>query len=62
MHHSKKVVKETANECRISLHVMVNTELVMQLLSYGSGVKVLKPNALAERVKTELKKAIAQYH
>ena len=61
LHHSQQVVKETATECRISLQVMVNTELVMQLLSYGSGVKVLKPATPAERIKSELKKSVEQY-
>jgi predicted DNA-binding transcriptional regulator YafY len=61
LHHSQRVVKETSAECRISLEVMVNTELVMQLLSYGSGLRVLKPHSLAERIKTELKKAVDQY-
>jgi predicted DNA-binding transcriptional regulator YafY len=62
LHHSQKVVKQTETECRISLDVMINTELVMQLLSYGAGVKVLKPASLASRIESELKKAIAQYH
>jgi predicted DNA-binding transcriptional regulator YafY len=61
LHHSQQVVKETDTECRISMQVMVNTELVMQLLSYGSGAKVLKPASLAERIKSELKKSIEQY-
>ena len=61
LHHSQQVVKETDTECRISLQVMINTELVMQLLSYGAGVKVLKPASLAERIKSELKKSVAQY-
>ena len=61
LHHSQKVVKETDTECQISLQVMVNTELEMQLLSYGSGVRVLKPASLAQRIKTELKKSIARY-
>ena len=61
LHHSQQVVKETDTECRISLQVMVNTELVMQILSYGSGVRVLKPTSLAERIKTELKKALEEY-
>jgi predicted DNA-binding transcriptional regulator YafY len=62
LHHSQQVVKETDTECRISLQVMINTELVMQLLSYGSGVQVLKPASLAEKIKSELKKSISQYH
>jgi predicted DNA-binding transcriptional regulator YafY len=61
LHHSQKVVKETNSECQISLQVIVNTELVMQLLSYGAGVRVLRPASLAQRLKDELKKSIAQY-
>ena len=61
LHHSQQVVKETDTECRVSLQVMVNTELVMQILSYGSGVRVLKPTSLTERIKTELKKALEEY-
>ena len=61
LHHSQQIVKETDTECRISLQVMINTELVMQLLSYGAGVRVLKPASLAERIKTELKKALEEY-
>ena len=62
MHHSQKIIKETATECRVSLQVMVNTELAMQLLSYGAGVKVLKPHSLVQRIKSELKKTVNQYH
>jgi predicted DNA-binding transcriptional regulator YafY len=61
LHHSQKVVKETKTETRISLDVMINTELVMQLLSYGSGVKVLKPASLVSRIKTEIEKALKSY-
>jgi len=61
LHHSQQVVKETATECRISLQVMINTELVMQLLSYGAGVRVMKPSSLVSRVKGELEKAIEGY-
>ena len=61
LHHSQQLVKETDTGCRISLQVMVNTELIMQLLSYGAGVKVLKPASLVERVRAELKGAMEQY-
>ena len=61
LHHSQRVVKETKTECRVSLDVMPNTELLMQLLSYGANVKVIKPLSLAIRLKVELKKAWGQY-
>jgi predicted DNA-binding transcriptional regulator YafY len=61
LHHSQQVVRETKTECRISLQVMINPELVMQILSYGANVKVLKPASLAEQIKGILKKSLAQY-
>ncbi|MFN8278203.1 MAG: WYL domain-containing protein [Chitinophagales bacterium] len=61
LHHSQQVVKETKTETRLSLHVAVNTELVMQLLSYGAQVKVLKPASLAERMKREAELLMERY-
>jgi predicted DNA-binding transcriptional regulator YafY len=61
LHHSQQMVKETKTECRISLEVMINRELEMQLLSYGAGVKVLKPTSLAVRIKSEIKKSLEHY-
>jgi predicted DNA-binding transcriptional regulator YafY len=61
LHHSQQVVKETKTECRISLDVMINHELVSQLLSYGPQVRVLKPQSLVQKIKDELKKSADQY-
>lgn len=51
IHHSQQIVKETKAELRVSLELVVNTELKMQLLSYGANVKVLQPRNLAEEMK-----------
>ena len=61
LHHSQRIVLETDTEYRVSLEVLPNTELVMQLLSYGANVKVLKPSSLANSLRAELKKAADQY-
>ena len=61
LHHSQKVIRETKSECRISLDIMVNHELVSQLLSYGSQVKVIKPLSLVQKIKDELKNSAVQY-
>jgi predicted DNA-binding transcriptional regulator YafY len=61
LHHSQQIIKETKTECRVSLQVMVNHELVSQLLSYGANVKVLKPQSLAQKIKDELKNSLVQY-
>ncbi len=51
IHHSQKILKESKTELRISLELVVNTELKMQLLSYGDNVKVIEPKKLAEEIK-----------
>ena len=61
MHSSQKVLKQTKEGVTIALKTQINKELVMQLLSYGAGVKVKKPASLKREIKEELKKAIDQY-
>ncbi|MFN8309228.1 MAG: WYL domain-containing protein [Chitinophagales bacterium] len=61
LHHSQQLVKETASETRIALFVAVNPELVMQLLSYGSNVKVIKPASLAKKIKEEAARMVERY-
>lgn len=53
LHHSQKVLKDNDKECRIQLNLIINYELQMVLLSYGSTVKVLQPKSLAEKIRKE---------
>lgn len=61
IHHSQQIIKETKNELRISLDLVINTELKMQLLSYGANVKVLEPKPLANEMKETAKKTTELY-
>jgi predicted DNA-binding transcriptional regulator YafY len=61
IHHSQKIEKETANELQISLQLVINHELKMQLLSYGAHVKVLKPKSLVDEFKTIAEAMLQQY-
>ena len=61
IHHSQKLLKETAKEIRLGMSVSVNHEFVMQLLSYGANVKVLKPASLAKKIQDETKAMMARY-
>lgn len=61
IHHSQEIVKETKNELRVSLAVVINHELKMQLLSYGENVKVLQPKKLAEDIQQAAKKMVNLY-
>lgn len=61
IHHSQKIIKDTDKELRISLELVLNTELKMQLLSYGANVKVLQPKSLADEIKHTVKEMAKVY-
>jgi predicted DNA-binding transcriptional regulator YafY len=61
IHSSQEIVEDNNDECRVSLHVVINPELTMTLLSYGSQVKVLKPAHLAEKMAEEAKAMATLY-
>ena len=61
IHHSQKVVKEAASELHVQLELVINTELKMQLLSYGDQVKVLQPLALAKEMKEVAQRMLKNY-
>lgn len=61
IHHSQQVIKESKSELRIGLEVVINHELKMQLLSYGSNVQVIQPKKLAEEIKETAKQMIKLY-
>ncbi|MFZ6052927.1 helix-turn-helix transcriptional regulator [Halocola ammonii] len=61
LHHSQQVINEDSIGITISLHALITFELVQQLLSFGSSVKVKEPSELRERLIKEHKKAISIY-
>jgi len=61
LHHTQKIVSETADELRISINVYPTFDLEKQILSYGEEAKVIQPVMLAERVKERLKKTLERY-
>jgi predicted DNA-binding transcriptional regulator YafY len=61
IHQSQQVLKETKKELLVSLDVVINHELKMQLLSYGENVKVMEPKSLADEIKAVAKKMLGLY-
>jgi len=61
LHNSQQILKDNKNELRISLELVINTELKMQLLSYGDKVKVLRPQKLADELKESAKRILKLY-
>lgn len=61
LHHSQQILVDTREELRILLKVVLNIDLKMQILSYGSSVEVLEPLALREEIADEIKKSLKKY-
>lgn len=61
LHQSQEILKDNDKEYRISLELVVNYELMMILLSYGSKVKVIQPKTLADKIKEEAVSTLKLY-
>ncbi len=61
IHESQKLVREENGGKVISLHAIVNIELMMALLSYGKWIKVLAPPELRQKMKDNVK-AMSSYY
>jgi predicted DNA-binding transcriptional regulator YafY len=61
LHPSQRILADNDTECRVELTLVVNYELLMLLLSYGAGVRVIKPASLATRIVGQAEKISALY-
>lgn len=46
LHETQEILVDTSKELRIRMYVVINYELISMILSFGDGVKVLKPLSL----------------
>jgi predicted DNA-binding transcriptional regulator YafY len=51
-HESQKVLVDDENELTIRLHICVTHDLVMEILSFGDTVEVIKPKSLSKKILT----------
>ncbi len=61
LHNTQQILVDTDDELQISLKLCVTHDLIMELLSFGDNVKVLKPDTLINEIKTAHEKAYKQY-
>lgn len=61
LHKSQQVLVDNTDELRISLHVHVTHDLVMEILSYGCRVRVIAPERLRKDVYANYEKAALFY-
>lgn len=61
LHRSQVFIKDTPEEIILSLKVKITPDFVKEILSYGAYVRVIEPQHLADRIKTEIKNALQLY-
>jgi predicted DNA-binding transcriptional regulator YafY len=61
LHSSQKVLSDNQKECNISLNMVITHDFIMELLSLGDSVKVIKPKHLQQTVKSIYSNAINKY-
>jgi hypothetical protein len=61
LHESQQILIDNDKEFRVCLKLYITFDFVMEILSYGSDVKVIQPSHLVQEVVITLKKALNQY-
>ncbi|MFZ4547321.1 MAG: helix-turn-helix transcriptional regulator [Bacteroidales bacterium] len=61
LHDSQVIIQDSSEELIIKLKLVVTHDFVMEILSHGDNVQVIKPENLVSDVKAVLKNALSQY-
>lgn len=61
LHHTQHILIDNEKEFRIKLTLFITYDFVMELLSFGDKVKVIKPTRLSKELAKTYKKALALY-
>jgi predicted DNA-binding transcriptional regulator YafY len=61
LHESQQILVDNEAELQIKLTLYITYDFIMELLSFGSNVIVLKPESLANAIKEKYQQAILNY-
>ena len=61
LHESQVVLTDNEEELKIGLNLVITHDFLMEILSYGENVKVIKPESLVNVVKAALQNALNLY-
>ncbi len=61
LHETQQIILDTQNELKIKLKMYITLDFIIELLSLGENVKVLKPKSLIKEIKLRQEKAFKQY-
>jgi predicted DNA-binding transcriptional regulator YafY len=62
LHETQVILQDNDDELLIKLDIYVTHDFIMELLSFGGDVKVIKPNSLISEVKSMYNNALKQYN
>lgn len=61
VHYTQQIIIDSESELRIKLKLFITHDLIMELLSYGDTLEVLKPQSLIEILKTSFTHTLSYY-
>jgi len=61
LHQTQEIIIDNENELQIKLKLCITFDFIMEILSFGENVKVLKPASLINDIKTIYQNALKQY-
>jgi len=61
LHETQQLMVDNEEELQVKLKICVTHDFIMELLSFGANMKVLKPKALIREIKTAHREATEQY-
>ena len=61
LHHTQQILIDNEEELQIKLSLLITHDFMMELLSFGENVTVLKPASLVEQLKDSYQSALEQY-
>lgn len=61
LHGSQQVLLDNNKELIIKLNLYITFDFIMELLSYGDHVKIVKPDSLIKEIKTRYQNALKHY-
>lgn len=61
LHHTQEILADNENELRIKLKLYITHDFIMELLSLGDSVEVIKPKSLIDELKSTYEKALSIY-
>lgn len=61
LHHTQVIIIDNDTELRIKLTIYITYDFIMELLSFGDTVKIIKPKSLITELKKIYQNALKQY-